>query len=151
MPLPVLVESADPLCELAVIEWLDKAIAMVEYMLDQFREARSCVLVIGGHFGRPSFSTIRIGNGLATFAAVFGARNAPSAPRTGRSHSFAGQLAGLLHPSGELSFVELVDLVDVEVAHFLLLGLAGGRGRSDVPRKKATLTYFVKQWMPRNH
>src|SRR5438874_3583300 len=43
-----------------------------------------------------------------------------------RSHSFAGQLAGLLHPSGELCFVELVVLVDVEVAHFLLLGLAGG-------------------------
>src|SRR5438105_14962293 len=47
------------------------------------------------------------------------------APRTGRSQSFAGQLAGLLHPSGELSFVEGVVLVDVEVAHFLLLGLAG--------------------------
>src|SRR5207237_9613460 len=44
---------------------------------------------------------------------------------TGRSHSFAGQLAGLLHPSGELSVIELVVLVDVEVAHFLLLGLAG--------------------------
>src|SRR5205823_5803540 len=42
------------------------------------------------------------------------------------SHSLAGQLAGLLHPSGELSFVELVVLVDVEVAHFLLLGLPGG-------------------------
>src|SRR5882757_3464680 len=37
----------------------------------------------------------------------------------------AWQLAGLLHPSGELSFVDLVVLVDVEVAHFLLLGLAG--------------------------
>src|SRR5262245_40870815 len=45
-------------------------------------------------------------------------------PRTSSSHSFAGQLAGLLHPGGELSFVELV-LVDVEVAHFLVLGLAG--------------------------
>src|SRR5712692_6852932 len=56
------------------------------------------------------------------------------APRTGRSHSFAGQLAGLLHPGGELSFVELVVLVDVEVARVLALGLAG---RSDVPRKKA--------------
>jgi hypothetical protein len=31
----------------------------------------------------------------------------------------------LLHPSGELSFVELVVLADVEVAHFLLRGLAG--------------------------
>jgi hypothetical protein len=72
------------------------------------------------------------------------------APHTGRSHSFAGQLAGLLHPSGELSFVELVVLMDVEVARVLALGLAGGTGRSDVPRKKATLTYFVKQWMPRN-
>ncbi len=52
--------------------------------------------------------------------------HATHAPRTGRSHSFAGQLAGF-HPSGELSFVELVVLVDIEVAHFLLLGLAGGR------------------------
>src|SRR2546427_766676 len=43
-----------------------------------------------------------------------------------RSHSFAGQLAGLLHPSGELSLVELVALVDVEVAHFLLLGFDRG-------------------------
>src|SRR5438874_12281195 len=43
-----------------------------------------------------------------------------------RSHSFAGQLAGLLHPSGELSFVERVVLMDVEVAHFLLFGIAGG-------------------------
>jgi hypothetical protein len=48
------------------------------------------------------------------------------APRTGRSHSFAGQLAGLLHPSGELSFVELVVLMDVEVARVLALGLAAG-------------------------
>ena len=47
------------------------------------------------------------------------------APRTSRSHSFAGQLAGLLHPGGELRFVELIVLVDVEVAHFLVLGLAG--------------------------
>jgi len=30
-----------------------------------------------------------------------------------------------------LSFVELVVLVDVEVAHFLLLGLAGATGRAD--------------------
>ena len=27
---------------------------------------------------------------------------------------------------------------------------AGPRGLSDVPRKNATLMYFVKQWMPRN-
>src|SRR6266852_8814410 len=45
---------------------------------------------------------------------------------TSRSHSFAGQLAGLLHPSDELSFVELVVLMDVEVARVLALGLAGG-------------------------
>src|SRR2546429_132347 len=38
--------------------------------------------------------------------------HATHAPRTGRSHSFAGQVAGLLHRSGELSFVELVVLVD---------------------------------------
>ena len=34
-----------------------------------------------------------------------------------------GNAARLLHPSGELGFVELVVLVDVEVAHVLLLGL----------------------------
>ena len=39
--------------------------------------------------------------------------DAVHAPRTGRLHSFAGQLADLFHPSGELSFVELVVLVDV--------------------------------------
>src|SRR5436305_1062258 len=50
----------------------------------------------------------------------------PLAPRTGRSHSFAGQLAGLLHPGGDLRFVERVVLMDVEVAHFLLLGIARG-------------------------
>ncbi len=44
---------------------------------------------------------------------------------TSRSHAFAGQLAGLLHPGRELSFVELVVLVDVEVAHLLVLGRAG--------------------------
>src|SRR5262245_56050304 len=58
---------------------------------------------------------------------ALGAVSDTHAPRTGRSQSFAGQLAGLLHPSGELGFVELVVLVDVEVAHFLLPGLAGGK------------------------
>src|SRR5882672_5018449 len=52
--------------------------------------------------------------------------HATHALRTGRSHSFAGQLAGLLHPSGELSLVEPVVLVDVEVARVLALGLARG-------------------------
>jgi hypothetical protein len=41
-----------------------------------------------------------------------------------RSHAFAGQLARLLHPGDELRFVEIA-LVDVEVAHFLVLGLTG--------------------------
>jgi len=49
--------------------------------------------------------------------------------------ALAGQLHGLLHPSGKLSFVELVVLVDVEVAQFLVLGLARGSGRSDVPEE----------------
>jgi hypothetical protein len=44
----------------------------------------------------------------------------------GRSHSYTGQLAGLLYPSDELSFIESVVLVDVEVAHFLVFGLAEG-------------------------
>src|SRR5207247_11168465 len=65
--------------------------------------------------------------------------HAMHAPRTGRSHSFAGQLAGLLHPSGELSFVDLVVLVDVEVAHFLLLGLAG---RDRTQRRAAEECHF---------
>src|SRR5215831_13693149 len=38
----------------------------------------------------------------------------------------AGQRGGLPHPGGQLRFVELVVLVDVEVAHFLMLGPAGG-------------------------
>src|SRR5262245_20966208 len=42
----------------------------------------------------------------------------------GRSHLFSGQSARLLHPSGELRFVNLIVLVNIEVAHFLLLGLA---------------------------
>src|SRR6266849_3572867 len=50
---------------------------------------------------------------------------ATHAAYTGRSHAFARQLAGLLHPSGELSFVELVVFMDVEVARVLALGLAG--------------------------
>ena len=58
---------------------------------------------------------------------------------TGRSHSFAGQLAGLLHPSGELSFVERVVLVDVEVAHVLLLGFAGREGTQRRPAEEGHL------------
>src|SRR5262249_22530777 len=50
------------------------------------------------------------------------------------SHFYAGQLAGLLHPVGELSFVELVVLADVEIAHFLLFGLPGG----DRTQRRAT-------------
>src|SRR6185295_5157509 len=45
-----------------------------------------------------------------------------------RSHAFAGQSARLLHPGGELRFVELVVLVDVEVARVLGLGRAGRDG-----------------------
>src|SRR3954468_11316405 len=37
----------------------------------------------------------------------------------------AGQRAGLLHPVRELSLVELLVLVDVEIAHVVVLGLAG--------------------------
>ena len=62
-----------------------------------------------------------------------------------RLHPFAGQLAGLLHPIDELSLVELVVLTDIKVAHVLVFGFPGGTGCKDVPRKKVTLTYFVKQ------
>src|SRR5439155_6111088 len=61
----------------------------------------------------------------------------PFTPRThiatSRSHSFPGQLAGLVHPSGELSFVELVVLMDVEVARVLALG----RSRRDRTQRRA--------------
>ena len=50
-------------------------------------------------------------------------------------------MAGLLHPSGELSFVELVVLVDVEVAHFLLLGLAGGHGAQRCAAEESQASY----------
>jgi hypothetical protein len=39
---------------------------------------------------------------------------ATHAPRTGRSHSFAGQHGRLLHPIRELRFVELVVFAYVE-------------------------------------
>src|SRR5262245_4101763 len=48
-----------------------------------------------------------------------------ASPHTRPSHAFARQLAGLLHPIGKLTFVELVVLVDVKVAYVLVLGLAG--------------------------
>jgi hypothetical protein len=54
-----------------------------------------------------------------------------------QSHAVLRGFAGLLHASGELSFIELVVLVGVEVARVLALGLARGTGRNDVPRKKA--------------
>src|SRR5882757_482462 len=59
--------------------------------------------------------------------------------RTGRSHSFAGQLAGLLHPVCHLRLVELVVLMDVEVAPFL--ALAGAR-RDGSQRRAAEETHF---------
>src|SRR5439155_18516181 len=62
-----------------------------------------------------------------------GFRFAPSGLQASRSHSFAGQLAGLPHPSGELSFVELVVLMDVEVARVLALG----RSRRDRTQRRA--------------
>jgi len=65
--------------------------------------------------------------------------HAPHATPTGGSHLFAGQLAGFLHPSGDLSFVELVVLVDVRIAHFFLLGLAG---RDRTQRSAPKESYF---------
>src|SRR5436190_15704446 len=58
---------------------------------------------------------------------------------TGRSHSFAGQLARLLHPTGELSFVKLVVRMDVEVARVLALGSAG---RDRTQRRAAEESHF---------
>jgi hypothetical protein len=42
--------------------------------------------------------------------------------------TFVRRAIGWLASSGKLSFVELGVLVDVEVAHLLLLGLAGDQG-----------------------
>ena len=52
------------------------------------------------------------------------------------------QLAGLLHPIGELGFVEFVVLVDVEVAHFLLLGLDGRDGTQRPAAEERHLDVF---------
>ena len=41
------------------------------------------------------------------------------------SHFLAGQFIRLLHPIGDLRFVKLIVLVDVKIAHILLLGLTG--------------------------
>jgi hypothetical protein len=49
------------------------------------------------------------------------------------------QSAALLHPTGELSFVEFVVLVDVEVARVLALGLAG---RDRTQRRAAEESHF---------
>src|SRR5262245_21835803 len=54
------------------------------------------------------------------------------------SHPFAGQLTGLLHPAGELRFVELA-LADVEVTDFLVFGLAG---RDRMQRRAAEECHF---------
>ncbi|EGE56530.1 hypothetical protein RHECNPAF_6420079 [Rhizobium etli CNPAF512] len=44
-----------------------------------------------------------------------------------RSHPLSGQSAGLFHPVGELGFIDLVILADVEVTHVFLLGSARRR------------------------
>src|SRR3954447_11875219 len=49
--------------------------------------------------------------------------DAGGVPRRASGLGPAGQQAGLLPPIRELSFVELLVLVDVEVPHVLLLGL----------------------------
>ena len=38
----------------------------------------------------------------------------------------------------------------IDVSDILLLLAPGGTGRSDAPRKNATLTYDVKQWTLKN-
>src|ERR1700730_2026972 len=47
-------------------------------------------------------------------------------PQDSRLRNPAGQRGGLLYPRRHLRLVELVVLMDVEVARFLVLGLAGG-------------------------
>ena len=93
---------------------------LAQYRSRQIRDMQHPVpsaTVVGGARGpagttRPSWISLvtRLGAAFVGLASAY--------PRThlatSRSHSFAGQLAGLLHPTGELSFVELVVLVDVE-------------------------------------
>ncbi len=94
-------------------------IVIEELDADQVKQFCQPTLSVNGVFGNARVErTMETGDGFECLA--------PAGQLAGRSHSFAGQLAGLLHPSGELSFVELVVLVDVEVAHVLLLGRAGG-------------------------
>jgi hypothetical protein len=76
-----------------------------------------------------------------------GASYGPPSPNSWlRSHFFAGQKARLLHPSGELSFVELVVLMDVEVANVHLLGLAG---RDTTQRRAAEESHLDVASVPR--
>src|SRR5437867_1955663 len=56
-----------------------------------------------------------------------------------RSHPFAGQSTGLLHPGGELGLVELVVLVNVEIARMLLLRLARRHGTQRRAAEKSHL------------
>ena len=62
---------------------------------------------------------------------------------TRRSHASAGQIGRLLHPSCELSFVELVVLMDVEVSVSWLLDAAGGTRAGDQPRALMRLATFM--------
>ena len=89
---------------------------------------KACYKTLGGRHRKPPGSfALRRPIGLVTSASDGTVSPSARDLRTGRSQSFAGQLAGLLHPTNELSFVELLILADVEVAHFLVLGLAGGK------------------------
>jgi hypothetical protein len=58
------------------------------------------------------------GFGPLGFADAFGAR----------LREPTGQFRGLPNPARQELLVELLSLVDVEIAHFLLLGLAGRKG-----------------------
>src|SRR5215813_3752493 len=61
-----------------------------------------------------------------------------------RLQALAWQSAGLLHPGGELGFVELIVLVDIEIARLLLFGLAGRHGPQRRAAEKSHLDVFRK-------
>ena len=69
----------------------------------------------------------------ALYSMVASSVKTHAAYRIDHSHLWAGQLAGLRYPSGELNFVELLLLLNIEVAQFVLLGLPGDTGGSDAP------------------
>jgi hypothetical protein len=94
--------------------------------------AKTRAQVLVGHRSAP----VRVARPLLSRERPFRATQAPRDFPLTCARRTIGWLAS---PSGELSFVELAVLVDVEVAHFLVLGCAG-RDRTQRRAAEAQLT-----------